>query len=81
MQNFKGFELFNDVEDKELQARNRAVVMANISEDFKTKEGRISQAGALLIFGYFGSIPKEEREPVTKKYAEEMNKRGFAIVQ
>jgi hypothetical protein len=30
---FNGYALFDDLEDKELQARNRAAVMRNISQD------------------------------------------------
>jgi hypothetical protein len=79
--NFKGFSLFNDVEDTALRARNRAIVLANISEDHRTKESRINVKGVALIMGYFGNIPKEERKEVSSLYVEEMNKRGFAIVQ
>lgn len=81
MQNFKGFELFNDITDEELKSRNRAVVLANISEDNKTKDKRINPKGVALIMGYFSNIPKEERKPVSLKYAEEMRKRGFAIAE
>ena len=81
MENFKAYPLFNDVEDKALQARNRAIILANISEDHKTHEKKISVKGAILIMGYFQKIPQEERKEVSSLYAQEMNKRGFAIVQ
>lgn len=81
MQNFKGFELFNDITDEELKSRNRAVVLTNISDDNKTKDKRINPKGIALVLGYFSAIPKEERKAVATKYAEEMRKRGFAIAE
>jgi hypothetical protein len=77
---FKGFSLFNDIEDAELRTRNRSVVMCNIAEDHvdrKTK--RISPKGAALILNYFANIPAEEREIAKNKFAEDMNVRGFAL--
>lgn len=81
MENFKAYPLFNDVEDKVLQARNRAVILANISEDHKTSDRKISPKGVALVFGYFSKIPLEDREEISKLYASEMKKRGYAIVE
>lgn len=81
MENFKAYPLFNEVEDKELQARNRAIILANISEDHKTPEKKISVKGAALIMGYFQKIPQEDRKEIASLYAKEMTNRGFAIVQ
>ena len=82
MQNeFRGFSLFSDIEDAELRARNRAVVLTNIAEDNKTKDKKISSKGAMLILGYFSNIPQEERKEVSSRFATEMNARGFAIVK
>jgi hypothetical protein len=78
--NFKGFSLFND-QDEPLRTRNRAVVLANIAEDYKTKDRKINPKGAALMLGYFAAIPKEERNSLNKKFAETMNERGFAIVE
>jgi len=78
---FKGFSLFNDIEDEALRTRNRAVVLANIAEDHKTKEKRINPRGAALMLGYFASIPAEQRKGVSARFAEEMTSRGFAIVE
>lgn len=77
--NYKGFELFNDIEDDTLRTRNRAVVLANIAEDH-TKDRRINTKGAALILGYFGAIPNEERKAVKDKFVNDMQQRGFALV-
>jgi hypothetical protein len=77
--NYKGFELFEDIEDAALRTRNRAVVLANIAEDH-TKERRINAKGAALILGYFGSIPDSERGAVKDKFKADMISRGFALV-
>lgn len=62
MENVKGFSLFTDVEDKDLQAYNRARIMWNIMEDHvdpQTK--RVNPKGGKLALEYFISIPEEER--------------------
>lgn len=38
MNSYKGYSLFNDVEDKALQAWNRFVVMMNILSDTKSEQ-------------------------------------------
>lgn len=77
---FKGFSLFNDQEEP-LRTRNRAVVLANIAEDHRTRDKRIHPKGAALMLGYFAAIPQEQRPELNKKFAETMNQRGFAIVE
>lgn len=80
MQNeFKGFSLFNDVEDADLRSNNRARVLANMAEDHTNKEKRISPKGAALILGYFNLIPKEDRNTTKDKFASEMLNRGFLL--
>lgn len=75
---YKGFELFNDIEDMALRTRNRAVVLANLAED-NTKNRLISAKGASLILGYFMSIPQEERKDVSDEFAKTMQARGFRL--
>lgn len=77
---FKGFSLFND-QPEPLRTRNRAVILANMAEDYKTKDKRINAKGAALMLGYFAAIPQEERADLNKKFADTMNERGFAIVE
>jgi hypothetical protein len=76
---YKGFCLFNDVEDDALRIRNRAVVLSNIAES-NIKDKRINTKGVALILGYFNQIPMEERNHVKDKFKADMISRGFALV-
>lgn len=73
---YKGYSLFNDVEDKELQSRNRAVIMSNIVEH-NTIKNKISPKGAGLALGYFNSIPPEERKVVEQKFEQRIKELGY----
>lgn len=77
--NYKGFNLFNDIEDAVLRTRNRAVVLSNIAADH-SKNKLISAKGASLILGYFNEVPVEERKDVTAQFIKQMYERGFKIV-
>lgn len=77
--NYKGFDLFDDIEDSALRTRNRAVVLTNMAEDH-TRDRRINAKGAMLILGYFSSIPEGERAVVRNKFTENMKERGYALV-
>lgn len=76
MNEFKGFSLFNDIEDKALQTRNRAVIMTNIVEQF-TKNKLITPKGTALVMGYFNCIPEVERKDVMNQFEVQMKERGF----
>ena len=76
---YKGFSLFNDIEDGALRTRNRAVVLCNIAEDYTNKERMINAKGASLIIGYFDKIPPEERNSVKDKFASTMLERGYKL--
>lgn len=75
---YKGFELFNDLEDQFLRNQNRGVVLANIAED-NAQDQRISNRGAMLILGYFASIPEEDRDEVRMRFANTLRQRGWKI--
>lgn len=75
---FKGFSLFNDIEDRDLRIRNRAVVLANIATNH-AKKGKISAGAAGLILGYFGLIPADERGEVSESFKNFMFERGFNV--
>jgi len=75
---YKGFCLFNDIEDTDLRIRNRAVVMANIAEA-NSKERKISANGMGLIMGYFNNVVKEERNQTLTKFVEFMKERGYVV--
>ncbi len=74
---YKGYSLFNDVENKELQTRNRAVIMCNIVEQY-TKKDLITPKGAGLAMGYFRCIPEAERNDVNKSFEKMIKERGYA---
>lgn len=77
---FKGFSLFNDVEDAELRAQNRGRVMTNMAEDNTEKtRKRISPKGASLILNYFNLIPERDRSQAKDCFVKEMTNRGFAL--
>lgn len=77
---YKGFSLFNDIEDYDLRIRNRAVVMANIAETHTNKDRNIRPAGVGLIIGYFNSVAKEEKKATIEKFVATMKERGFELV-
>lgn len=80
MTEYKGYDLFNDIDDETLRTRNRAVVLANIAEDNMNKESRITPKGASLVMGYFAAIPEQERAIVFEKFKQSMQERGFQVV-
>jgi hypothetical protein len=77
---YRGFCLFNDIEDKALQTRNRAVVLANIAQDH-TKDRRINAMGAGLVIGYFDKLPPEDRAAVRDAFEANMIQRGFVLAK
>lgn len=73
---YRGFDLFNDIEDVGLKAHNRAAIMSNICEAH-TKKGKITPGGAGLAIGYFNSIPVEERKTTFDKFMTTMAGRNY----
>lgn len=73
---YKGYSLFNDLEDVALRDRNRAVVMANIVEQY-TKSKRITPKGASLVIGYFNEIPEVERKQVNDLFEARLAEMGY----
>lgn len=78
MQNneYKGYSLFKDVEDVDLRDRNRAVIMANIVEQY-TKNKKMTPKGAALILGYFNSLPEAERKGVYDRFEKRVFEMGY----
>lgn len=78
--NYRGFSLFNDIEDAELRNRNRAVILTNMYEDCMDKKTkRVSAKGAALICNYFLQIPIDERVDVQDRFKMGMKQRGFLL--
>lgn len=76
--NYKTLSLFNDIEDQALRTRNRAVILANISEQY-TKDRKITAKGAALVIGYFNEVPDVEKKEVMAAYEQQMKERGYAL--
>jgi hypothetical protein len=80
-ENFRGFNLFNDIGDASLRNRNRAVVLSNLAVDYMSKKTKqVSPKGASLILGYFQNIPDEDKADVQERFKEGMLSRGFQLV-
>jgi hypothetical protein len=80
MDNYKGFALFNDVQDIALRNRNRAVVLANLAIDHTKKATkRISPRGAGLVLGYFNCIPDDDRASVEAMFKQRMMEEGYVL--
>jgi hypothetical protein len=73
---YKGFTLFNDIEDESLRNRNRAVIMANIVEQH-TKQNKITPKGAALALGYFSTIDEKDRKKVQKLFDNRITEMGY----
>lgn len=80
MQNdsYKGFTLFNDIEDVKLRNYNRSVLMSNIAE-FNIKQEKITKKGAALIVGYFGGVPDEDKKQVYASFEARMKEKNFIL--
>lgn len=78
MTQYKGFELFDDIEDTSLRNRNRAVVLTNLAVD-NTKRRIIAPKGAALILGYFQQVPEEDRNDVRERFKSDMIEKGFVL--
>jgi hypothetical protein len=59
-------ELFNDEEDQNVQARNRAVEMYNMADEH-SHEGMVSAEGMVAMLTYLDAIPPEERAAVVAR--------------
>jgi hypothetical protein len=75
---YKTLPLFDEIEDSALRTRNRAVIMANVSEQH-TKDNKINVKGVALVLGYFNSIPEDERAGLYTEYEKTMKERGYAV--
>lgn len=68
-QEFNGYSLFTDLEDKEAQIYNRARVMKNMMMD-NSKDKVVNAQGKFLIIGYMNQLPTEDRAAVYSKLEE-----------
>ena len=68
-QEFNGYSLFTDLEDKKAQIYNRARVMKNMMMD-NSKDKVVNAQGKFLIIGYMNQLPTEARAAVYSKLEE-----------
>jgi hypothetical protein len=64
---YQGYSLFFDVEDTDLRARNRSIVMYNVYDDH-SKNGVTSAKALPIMLGYLQKIPLEERADVVARF-------------
>lgn len=76
MSNYKGFDLFDSINDVALRTRNQAVVLANIAADH-SKNKKITPAASGIILGYFNQIVPEDRKSVEVQFTQAMKERGY----
>lgn len=75
---FKGYALFNDIEDEVLRARNRATILANMCED-NTRDHLVSESGIELMKGYLDNVPHIERYETYAQFQQQMKDRGYVL--
>lgn len=75
---YRGFALFNDVEDVTLRNKNRGAVLANIIED-GMNGSKIRHAATADVIGYFSNIPKEDRKIALADMYDELAKRNIKV--
>ncbi len=72
----EAYNLFNDIEDEGLRARNRGVILANIYED-GVVDGKTPPSGMKNLLSYFKSIPYEGRERAYAEFQVQMTERKY----
>ena len=77
MPEHNGYDLFMDVTDKQLQQRNRAVVMWNMFED-NSEGGKANAKGLYSMMNYMQLIPEGEKMGVVSTLRQLMEGRGNA---
>ncbi len=76
---YKGYHLFNLVDDLETRANNRGAMMCNIYEEFSRADGRSTPHAMSLILGYFNEVPVDERERSVEFFKVIAKERGFSV--
>jgi DNA-binding ferritin-like protein len=66
MSDYNGYELFEDVEDQDLRAHNRAACLFNMFHDVAEK-GLAKGKNAIGLMQYMALVPEAERKPVVDK--------------
>lgn len=74
---YKGYSLFNDVQDKKLQIINRGAIMANILQEH-LQGAKVSRQGLALILGYFHELLPIDRKSVKASFEQHLTERGIS---
>ena len=75
---YRGYALFNDVEDSYLRNRNRGVVLANMTESGMNGTS-LRHASTADIIGYFSSVPDEEKRATLESMTEILAERNIVV--
>lgn len=78
METYKGFSLFNDLENAHDRAINRGRILSNIATDHQ-RHGQFSYKALALTAGYIRAVPVQERRAALDEFVTAMRKEGFAI--
>ncbi len=73
---YKGYSLFTDVQDKQVQIINRGAIMANIVEEHVHNK-KVSRQGLALILGYFNALLPIDRKSVKAAFEQHLTERGI----
>lgn len=76
---YKGYHLFNLVDDFETRANNRGAMMCNIYGEFSFADGKASPHAMSLILGYFNEVPDADKERAMEFFSVHAKDRGFAV--
>lgn len=77
---YLNFNLFTDVEDEELKARNRAAIMSNIFEDHANADGEtLTPLGFSHLVGYFSKIPDDGKTAALEVFSVLCEKKGHGL--
>ena len=76
---FDGYELFNDVDDPELRARNRANVVKNMFNDYAGKGGYVARKHIQVIAEYISLFAQEERTMIARALQELKNEQDIIV--
>lgn len=74
---YKGYSLYNDVEDHGIKSSNRGAILANILEEH-IQNNKVSNRGLALILGYFNSLLPIDRRSVKEAFEGHLIKRGIS---
>lgn len=64
------YPLFEDIDDKEIQANNRGAIVANIFQDFSGGKGVTSRRGLTTALNYLSSVSEIEERKLAVEFVD-----------